>query len=97
MDIPTLYGRNLAIKSVVHITDREQFNRLVRREYSRLVKNKLIKVRGKPLADFAMETVLNRHPEIWELRLLSGAKNQKGALCGYIPEDNKAYIAEALA
>ena len=97
MNIHPLYGRNLAITSVVFITDRKQFNRLVRREYSQLIKNEKITSRGKVLAELAMQRILTEHPEIWELQFISGTKNKRGVLCGFISDDSRAHIAEVLA
>lgn len=97
MTINPLYDRNLAISSEIHIKNRKMFNRLVRREYSRLTKNNRITIRGKELADVAILCVMSTHQEIWEIRIISGAKNKKGVLSGFISEEDRAYIAEVLA
>ena len=90
------YGRNLAVDSIICIKDRSQFNRLVKREYSRLVSIG-VEIRGKPLAEIAMMYVLREHPGIWEFHIITDLKNTPGVLVGYVPEKAWSGIPEVLA
>lgn len=98
MDIPSIYGRNIAGNMVIIIKNRQKFNRLVRREFSRLNgrTEKSPYLSSRDIAGMAIGHVLQDNPDLWAISTVLDMKTSPGVLRGWLGDSGRENIAEVL-